>query len=98
MQVELLGSDGNRHAFLAKPNDDLRKDNRMMEVVGILNRLFLKDPAARRRNLYIRRWPGLHLHSVELTDMAQRTQQPAAVLMAFLGLDCACSMGQCKGM
>ena len=54
--MELLGSDGSTHAFLAKPNDDLRKDNRMMEVVGILNRLFLKDPAARRRNLYIRRW------------------------------------------
>ena len=53
--MELLGSDGSTHAFLAKPNDDLRKDNRMMEVVGILNRLFLKNPAARRRSLYIRR-------------------------------------------
>ena len=59
VQVEFVGSDGCTHAFLAKPKDDLRKDNRMMEVVGILNRLFLKDPAARRRNLYIRRWPGL---------------------------------------
>ena len=53
--MDLLGSDGGTYTFLAKPQDDLRKDNRMMEVVGVLNRIFLKDAAARRRNLYMRR-------------------------------------------
>ena len=43
------------YPFLGKPHDDLRKDNRMMEVVGVLNRIFLRDAAARRRNLYMRR-------------------------------------------
>lgn len=56
MQVVLLGSDGREYAFLVKPDDDLRKDSRMMETAGLLNRLFAKDPASRRRNLYIRRW------------------------------------------
>ena len=51
----ILGSDGREYAYLAKPKDDLRKDHRMMEVAGVLNRLFAKEPASRRRNLYIRR-------------------------------------------
>jgi phosphatidylinositol kinase/protein kinase (PI-3 family) len=55
IQIVLIGSDGREYPFLAKPKDDLRKDSRMMEVAGLLNRLVLKDPEARRRNLYIRR-------------------------------------------
>ncbi len=55
LQVDLIGSDGRLYRFLAKPKDDLRKDNRMMEVASILNGLFTKDPASRRRNLLIRR-------------------------------------------
>ena len=55
LQVDLIGSDGRVYRFLAKPKDDLRKDNRMMEVASILNGLFAKDPASRRRNLLIRR-------------------------------------------
>ena len=53
--MTLLGSDGKRYIFLAKPKDDLRKDNRMMEMNGILNRLLAKHPASRRRNLHLRR-------------------------------------------
>lgn len=55
-KVTLVGSDGNRYTFLAKPKDDLRKDSRMMEVAGVLNRLFAADAAARRRDLYLRRF------------------------------------------
>jgi hypothetical protein len=63
LQLTLLGSDGRRYTFLAKPKDDLRKDNRMMEAAGVLNRLFASHPAARRRNLYLRwvgGWVGVH--------------------------------------
>ena len=55
VQITLIGSNGLEYAFLAKPKDDLRKDNRMMEFAGVLNRLFAKDAASRRRNLYVRR-------------------------------------------
>ena len=55
MQIVLLGSDGREYMFLAKPKDDLRKDNRMMEVATVINRLFAREPASRRRNLYLRR-------------------------------------------
>ena len=54
-QIVLLGSDGRQYMFLAKPQDDLRKDSRMMEVAGVVNHLFTGQPASRRRNLYLRR-------------------------------------------
>ncbi len=54
-QIQFLGSDGHRYLFLAKPKDDLRKDARMMEMMGVLNRLLAKHPASRRRNLFVRR-------------------------------------------
>ena len=59
VQVDMIGSDGRNYRFLAKPKDDLRKDNRMMEVASILNGLFAKDPASRRRNLLLRRYCSL---------------------------------------
>ena len=34
--------------------DDLRKDARLMEFNGIVNKFFRKDPEARKRNLLIR--------------------------------------------
>lgn len=56
MQITLIGSDGKGYTFLAKPKDDLRKDHRMMEVAGVINRLFAREPVSRRRNLYLRRY------------------------------------------
>ena len=53
-KLGFVGSDGKQYVFLAKPKDDLRKDTRMMEFNGLLNRLLAKSPASRRRNLYIR--------------------------------------------
>ena len=47
-KITLLGSDGRRYAFLAKPKDDLRKDARMMEVAGVANALLLAAPPTQR--------------------------------------------------
>ena len=47
----IIGTDGKTYNFLAKPDDDLRKDSRLMEFNGIVNRLFKKDNEARKRNL-----------------------------------------------
>jgi serine/threonine-protein kinase ATR len=55
-RIVLIGSDGREYPYLAKPKDDLRKDCRMMEAAGVINRVFEEEPAARRRNLNIRRF------------------------------------------
>lgn len=55
-RIVLIGSDGIEYPFLAKPKDDLRKDCRMMEAAGVVNKVFEEDSATRRRNLYLRRF------------------------------------------
>ena len=55
-KIVFIGSDGKDYPFLAKPKDDLRKDNRMMEAAGVINKLFKDDPDARQRDLYLRRF------------------------------------------
>ena len=83
LQVTLVGSDGRHYIFLAKPKDDLRKDNRMMEAAGVVNRLFAGDPAARRRNLYLR-WVGWGGLGVGLGRQGGRV------------FDCCCSFTDCS--
>ena len=38
-KVTILGSDGQRYAFLGKPKDDLRKDARLMDFNSIINKI-----------------------------------------------------------
>eukprot|EP00002_Diphylleia_rotans_P020747 TRINITY_DN4030_c0_g1_i1.p1 TRINITY_DN4030_c0_g1~~TRINITY_DN4030_c0_g1_i1.p1 ORF type:complete len:2534 (-),score=449.32 TRINITY_DN4030_c0_g1_i1:366-7967(-) len=52
-KVTIVGNDGRLYIFLCKPNDDLRKDNRMMEVFTTVNNLLKKNPESRRTNLQI---------------------------------------------
>ena len=82
LQITLIGSDGREYTFLAKPKDDLRKDQRMMEVAGVMNRLFAREPASRRRNLYLRRclfpFCGQPYPSVELSGSLHACSWPSS--------------------
>jgi len=53
-KITFKGSDGRDYPFLAKPKDDLRRDCRFMDYNFLLNKLFRKDPEARKRDLRIR--------------------------------------------
>jgi serine/threonine-protein kinase ATR len=53
-KITLRGSDGRLYPFLAKPKDDLRRDCRLMDLACLLNRMFRKEPEARKRDLLIR--------------------------------------------
>lgn len=53
-KVTFRGSDGRRYPMLCKPKDDLRKDARLMEFNGIVNRCLRQDAESRRRALHIR--------------------------------------------
>jgi serine/threonine-protein kinase ATR len=50
-KLTIIGSDGNQYPFLLKPQDDLRKDARLMDFNGMINKLLKNDSASRRRNL-----------------------------------------------
>jgi serine/threonine-protein kinase ATR len=48
------GSDGREYGLLCKPKDDLRKDQRLMEFNGMINRSLKRDAESSRRQLYIK--------------------------------------------
>ncbi|KIW85501.1 hypothetical protein Z517_00892 [Fonsecaea pedrosoi CBS 271.37] len=53
-KLTIRGSDGNLYSVLAKPKDDLRKDQRLMEFNNMINRCLKRDVDAAKRRLYIR--------------------------------------------
>jgi serine/threonine-protein kinase ATR len=53
-RLTIRGSDGNTYKVLAKPKDDLRKDQRLMEFNNMINRFLKRDVDAAKRRLYIR--------------------------------------------
>ncbi|KAJ9607992.1 serine/threonine-protein kinase M1 [Cladophialophora chaetospira] len=53
-RLTIRGSDGNLYNVLAKPKDDLRKDQRLMEFNNMINRFLKRDVDAAKRRLYIR--------------------------------------------
>lgn len=50
-KITIIGNDGNKYYFLAKPKDDLRKDARLMEFAWLVGRLLKKDAEAIQRRL-----------------------------------------------
>ncbi|KAJ3270791.1 serine/threonine-protein kinase M1 [Terramyces sp. JEL0728] len=61
-RITMRGSDGKRYIFLCKPEDDLRKDSRMMELNSIINKLLKKDAETRKRNLHVRTYAVVPLN------------------------------------
>ncbi|KAI9331418.1 hypothetical protein DFJ73DRAFT_857163 [Zopfochytrium polystomum] len=61
-KLVVIGSDGRDYIFLLKPKDDLRKDARLMEFNGLINKLLKQDPESRKRNLYIRTYAVVPLN------------------------------------
>ena len=52
-KITFKGSDGKFYSFLCKPKDDLRRDSRLLDFNNLLNKMFMKDPESRKRNLHI---------------------------------------------
>ncbi|XP_043279597.1 serine/threonine-protein kinase ATR isoform X2 [Venturia canescens] len=61
-RIALQGSDGAAYLFMCKPRDDLRRDFRLMEFNGIVNKYLQKDPESRQRRLYIRTYSVVPLN------------------------------------
>nr|POF13133.1 protein kinase rad3 [Quercus suber] len=53
-KITVRGSDGKQYGLLCKPKDDLRKDQRLMEFNGIINRALKRDAKSSKRRLYIK--------------------------------------------
>ncbi|XP_041373194.1 serine/threonine-protein kinase ATR-like [Gigantopelta aegis] len=61
-KITMIGSDGKKYVMMCKPKDDLRKDCRLMEFNGIVNRFLHKDAESRHRQLHIRTYTVIPLN------------------------------------
>lgn len=61
-KMDVIGSNGRRYTFLCKPDDDMRKDTRIMDFNSMINKLLQADPDARQRQLCIRTYAVVPLN------------------------------------
>ncbi|PIA14095.1 hypothetical protein COEREDRAFT_99151 [Coemansia reversa NRRL 1564] len=62
-RIYIYGSDGNQYTFLLKGREDLRQDERVMQLFGLVNSLLARDNETSRRSMAIERFPVIPLSS-----------------------------------
>lgn len=60
-RLNLRGDDGKEYQFLLKGHEDLRQDERVMQLFGLVNTLLAVDPDSFKRHLHIQRYPVIPL-------------------------------------
>lgn len=50
-KLTIIGDNGQAYSFLCKPDDDLRKDARLMDFNSMINKLLKSNSEARKRSL-----------------------------------------------
>jgi FKBP12-rapamycin complex-associated protein len=55
-KITLRGSDGKDYIFLLKGHEDLRQDERVMQLFGLVNALLIRDPLTKKHDLRIQRY------------------------------------------
>jgi len=54
-KITLKGENGNNYVFLLKGHEDLRQDERVMQLFGLVNALLVRDPQTKKHDLKIQR-------------------------------------------
>lgn len=60
-KLTINGSDGRSYQYLLKGHEDLRQDERVMQLFGLVNTLLASDPETLKRHLNIHRYPVIPL-------------------------------------
>jgi len=60
-KLSLNGSDGNAYEFLLKGHEDIRQDERVMQLFGLCNTLLTSDSESYKRHLNIQGYPAIPL-------------------------------------
>ena len=55
-KITMRGSDGKNYVFLLKGHEDLRQDERVMQLFGLVNALLVREPQTRKHDLKIQRY------------------------------------------
>lgn len=60
-KISMYGSDGKEYSFLLKGREDMRQDERAMQLFGLVNTLLAIDPITQRKDLGIKRYSVIPL-------------------------------------
>ncbi|CAO3647953.1 unnamed protein product [Mucor fragilis] len=60
-KLTMVGSDGKDYMYLLKGHEDLRQDERVMQLFGLVNTLLTTDAETFKRHLNIQRYPAVPL-------------------------------------
>ncbi|KAI6250061.1 Serine/threonine-protein kinase tor2 [Erysiphe necator] len=60
-KLSLTGSDGASYTFVLKGHEDIRQDERVMQLFGLCNTLMIHDSESCKRHLNIQRYPAIPL-------------------------------------
>ncbi|GAB7363647.1 hypothetical protein MBLNU230_g4217t1 [Neophaeotheca triangularis] len=60
-KLSLRGDDGNRYDYLLKGHEDIRQDERVMQLFGLVNTELATDPECLKRHLNIQRYAAIPL-------------------------------------
>ncbi|KAK3316631.1 phosphatidylinositol 3-kinase tor2 [Apodospora peruviana] len=60
-KLAIVGSDGKTYTFLLKGHEDIRQDERVMQLFGLCNTLLANDSESYKRHLNIQRYPAIPL-------------------------------------
>ncbi|KAF2178863.1 hypothetical protein K469DRAFT_731449 [Zopfia rhizophila CBS 207.26] len=60
-KLEMRGSDGKTHTHILKGHEDIRQDERVMQLFGLCNTLLMNDTECRKRHLNIQRYAAVPL-------------------------------------
>lgn len=55
-KITMRGNDGKDYVFLLKGHEDLRQDERVMQLFGLVNALLVRDPQTKKHDLKIQRY------------------------------------------
>ena len=73
-KITLQGSDGKNYVFLLKGHEDLRQDERVMQLFGLVNALLEKDRQTKKQDLRIQRYAVAPLsHNAGLVSWVPNT-------------------------
>ncbi|KAG9096449.1 phosphatidylinositol kinase- protein kinase tor1, partial [Ceratobasidium sp. 370] len=74
-RMSIFGNDGKEYQFGLKGHEDLRQDERAMQLFGLVNTLLSQDPDSFKRSLHIQRYPIVPLApNVGLMGWVQQTE------------------------
>ena len=59
--MSVYGTDGREYVLLLKGHEDIRQDERVMQLFGLVNTLFSIDAQSSKKDLSIRRYPVIPL-------------------------------------